>query len=258
MKEITGLSREELFQWIKLQLEKREIIAGKQPDKEKIKEELYEILFYEQGLTTEDIEYYFIPFGQAGYLTPRQKFEIILYVLEKDYGNSFIFLEGTENYGMVTGEDIEEIYLQWAAEDRLFLSEEEKKDFFVQNLMDGLGLGVVEVLKRVAPDGFLVGELCPAFYEQELAEDRIAIYSRGSIIRLPFLAIESKEELIRVIKYVIALEHKGELTMMEPMLDFVREDGTCITAVRPPAGRDWGIRMLYGAARKDDHGWRKW
>ena len=101
----------------------------------------------------------------------------------------------------------------------------------------------------------MVGELCPALSGLERPEERVAVCFNGMIIRLPFLEIESKEELIRIIKYAIAKEDKGELTMIEPMLDFVCEDGTCLTAIRPPAGRDWGIRILYGAARKEAAAW---
>ncbi len=256
MRELVQLSEEDFFQWIKVQLEKRECVNRKQLEKNTVKELLYEILFSEQELTVEEIERSFIPFGQSGYLTTRQKFEIMLYILEKDYGSSYIFWDGTESCCTVTEEDIEEIYLQWLQEERLYLSEEEKKEFFVQNLMDKLGLGVLEVLKRVAPDGILLGELCPLCFEQELQEERIAVCSSGAIIHLPFLAMKNKEELIQIIRQVIAMENKRELTMMEPILDFVQEDGTCITAVRPPARRDWGIRILYGAARKEVPGWR--
>ncbi|MBO5177210.1 MAG: hypothetical protein J6C07_07125 [Lachnospiraceae bacterium] len=256
MKRILELRDEDFFQWLKVQLEKRSVLHKMRLDKKLIKEELYLMLFQELGITVDDIERFFIPFNQAGYLSPRQKFEIILFVMEKDYGKCFLFLEGAESTPVITGEDIEAVYLQWLEEDRLFLSDEEKKEFFVQSLMDRLGLDVLEVLKRAAPDGFLIGELCPAFYAQESAEERIAVCSNGSIIRLPFLAIKSKEELIRIIKYKLILENKGELTMMEPILDFVQDDGTCITAVRPPAGRDWGIRILYGAAGKEEAGWR--
>lgn len=255
MMNITRWSEVDFFQWLRIQLEKRELVQGKCP--KKVREELYEILFDEQGITVEDIERFFIPFGQAGYLTTRQKFEIILFILEKDYGSSFLFLEDVENCYTVTKEEIEDIYLQWSQEERIFLSEEEKKEFFVQNIMDGLGLGVLEVLKRVAPDGIFLGELCPAFFEKEIPEERVAVYSRGAVIRLPFLAVESREELIRIIRCVIALEHKAELTMLNPMLDFVREDGTCITAIRPPAGKDWGMRILYGAAKREGMYWKK-
>ncbi len=207
-------------------------------------------------MTVDDIEQYFIPFGQSGYLSPRKKFEIMLFVLEKDYGRSYMFLEGKQDYYTITSEDIEEAYLQWVQEKRLYLSEEEKKEFFVQCLADKLGLGVLEVLKRVSPDGILAGELCPAISEQEPAEQRIAVCFGSTIIRFPFLAVETKEEMIRIVKAAIAGEKRGELSMMEPILDFVREDGTCMTAVRPPFCKDWGIRILYGASRKDETVWR--
>ena len=45
--------------------------------------------------------------------------------------------------------------------------------------------------------------------------------------------------------------------MDTPILDFVKDDGTCITAVRPPVGQDWGIRILFGAARREAQIWRE-
>ena len=255
MMDIRQFSEEDFMEWLKSQLEKREFMNGHRFGKDQLKEELYEILFREQGLTIDDIEQYFIPFGQSGYLSSRTKFEIMLFVLEKEYGRSYMFVEGKEDYCTVTAQDIEDIYLQWCLEDRVFLYEEEKKEFFVQTLMDRLDLGVIHVLERISPDGILLGELCQALYEWERPEERVAVCFHGMVIRLPFLEIESKEELIRIIKCAIAKENKGELTMIEPILDFTCEDGTCLTAIRPPAGKDWGIRILYGAARKEVAAW---
>jgi len=256
MIDIVHLKEEDFIQWIKSQLVKREYMHGYRFEKEKMKEELYEILFCEQKLTVEEIERFFIPFGQAGYLSPRRKFEIMLFVLEKEYGKSYMFVEGREDYCTVTGEDIEDVYLQWIMEDRLYLSAEEKKEFFIQNVMDRLGLGVMDVLLRIAPDGILIGELCPMLYEWERIEERVAVCFNGMVIRLPFMELESKEELVRIIKCAVSRENRGELTMMEPLMDFVREDGSCMTAIRPPAGREWGIRLLFGASRKDGTGWQ--
>lgn len=252
----TGYFQEDEFiKWIKLQLEKRAYMCGRKADRNVWKETLYELLFHENNLTVEEIENYFIPFGQAGYLSPRKKFEIMLFVLEKEYGRSYMFLEGKEDYCTVTADDVEEIYLQWLYEERIYLSDEEKKEFFVQSLMDRMGAGVFEVLKRIAPDGILLGDLCPKQFEEERAEERVAVCFKGMIVRLPFLKPESTEELVRIIKYVVSKENKGELTMMEPILDFVREDGTCVTAIRPPAGQNWGVRVLYSASGKDGTGW---
>ncbi len=246
---------EDFIDWLKSQIEKREYMCSHRYEKNTMKEVLYEVLFREQRITVEEIEKFFIPFGQSGYLSPRLKFEIMLFILEKEYGKSYMFIEGKEDYCTVTGEDVEDVYLQWIEEGRLYLSEDEKKEFFVQRLMDRLGAGVLEVLQRIAPDGIMLGELCPILHEWERIEERVAVCFNGMIIRLPFLEIESKEELIRIIRYVVSKENKGELTMMEPMLDFVREDGTCMTAIRPPEGRDWGIRILFGALRKDGMRW---
>ncbi len=257
MTDILQYSEEDFVQWLKLQLEKREFMGSNRLKSEQIKEDIYEILFYEQKLTVEEIEQFFIPFGQAGYLSPRNKFEIMLFVLEKEYGRSYMFVEGKMDYCTVTDVDVEDMYLQWCSEGRLFLSDEEKKEFFVQCLMDRLDLGVLKVLERIAPDGILIGELCPPLFEWERAEERVGVCFNGLIIRLPFLKIDTKEELIRIIKCAVAKEKKGDLTMIEPMLDYVREDGTCLTAIRPPAGNDWGIRILYGASRKEVAVWKR-
>lgn len=251
MRDSMQLSERDYLQWIRMQLEKREIMNGTKFAKEEMKQELYNIVFYEQKMTVDDIEIFFIPFGQAGYLTARRKFEIMSYVMEKDYGRSYLMVNGEGGNYIITEDDVEETYYQWLSENRLILSEEEKKEFFIQTLMDGFGLGVLEVLNRIAKDGYLIGELCPACSECEQIEERIAVYTDGKIIYLPFLAVESKEEMIRIIKCEIAMENRGELTMITPLLDFVREDGTCVTAIRPPAGRDWGMRILYGATRKE-------
>jgi len=255
MRDQVHFKTEDFIQWLKSQIEKREDMCGRRFEKETMKEVIYEILFQEQKVTVEEIENYFVPFGQAGYLSPKTKFEIMLFVLEKEYGKSYMFVEGREDYCTITGEDVEDVYLQWVTEGRLYLTEDEKKEFFVQTLMDRLGLGVLEVMQRVAPDGIMLGELCPMLHEWERTEERVAVCFNGMIIRLPFLELESKEELIRIIKFAVSREEKGELTMIEPMLDFVNEDGTCMTAIRPPAGRDWGIRILFGALRKDGMRW---
>ena len=136
MSEIVYLSEEEFFQWLKIQLEKRESGSGRWKEKDKLKDTLYEILFCEQGLTVEDIEFAFIPFGQGGYLTIRQKFEILLYALEREYGSSLLFFTGVNKDYTMTEDDVNDLYFQWMQEERLFFSDEEKKAFFVQNLME--------------------------------------------------------------------------------------------------------------------------
>ena len=251
MKSILQLSEEEFFQWLETQFERREFLYRRRFEREKVREVLYEILFYEQRLSVEEIEQFFIPFGQAGYLSARQKFEIMLFILEKEYGKSFMFLEGRDKFYIITSEDVEEAYYTWALEGMMYLSEEEKKEFFVRSLVDKLGLGIIEVLKRISPDGILLGAFCPEENRKDELEERVAVYFGGIVVHMPFLKIDSREEMLRIIKYALAMEKKGELTMMEPMLDFVRDDGTCITAIRPPAGKDWGIRIMYGAAGKE-------
>lgn len=248
------LSKEELEQWLQEQVEKREYIQGHSLDREEIQKEVYSILFEEQQLQVDDMERMYLPFGQSGYWSARDKFELMVYVMEREfYNGALCFFESIGQEVDMSEEEVEELYYQWSMEGYLILSEDEKKDFFVQKLTDDMLFGVVEVLKRVSPEGFLLGEFCPPLYEEEPLSRRVAIYSRTGVIRLPFLETE-EEELIRIIKGVVAKENKGELTMYDSLWECVREDGTCITAVRPPAGKNWGLRVLYAAAGRN----RRW
>ena len=257
MSKVAKLSEEEFQKWLWEQLEKRKYMYGYRLQQKELQQLIYEILFLEQEMQVEEIERFFIPFHQAGYLSIRRKFELILFVLEKEMkGSAMCFLEALDYQDMMTAEWIEELYLQWSLEERLILSQEEKKEFFVQTLADQFGFGIVEVLARVARDGILLGELCPPLFEGEPIDTRAAVCSNGAIIRLPFLGIEEQEELIRIVKGIVAKENKGELTMIDPIWECVKEDGTCITAVRPPAKKDWGIRILYGAGRKERREWQ--
>ena len=249
MIDLIRLSEEGFMNWLKSQLQKREFMYGHCFTEQETKENIYELLFQQRKTRVRDIEEYFIPFCQAGYLSPRQKLELMLFVLEKDYGNSYGFLYELEGKSVVRDALIEEIYLAWALEDRLILSVEEKREFFVQTLTDRIRLGGLEVLKRLALDGIMLGECCPPA-KDEPPEKRAAICSNGKIIWMPFLAIEDGTELIRIIKRVVAEENRGELTAMDPFWECVREDGTCITAIRPPAAKYWGLKIFYGARKE--------
>lgn len=256
MIDLVRLTEEGLVKWLGKKLEKRAFMNGHSFSEKELWEEIYEILFFELKADSEDIERYFIPFGQAGYLSAKRKLELMLFVMEKDYGDCFYFLQEVAEWQVVSEEMMEQLYLEWAMEGRLILSEEEKKEFFVRVLTDQLGLGVVALLRRIAMDGIMMGELCPPA-RQTNGRGKIAVCNQGKLLWLPFLDIEEKEELVRIIKKIIAGENKGELTVMEPFWECVTEDGSCITAIRPPAGDDWGIRIMYGAARKEKKEWEK-
>lgn len=253
---IEQMSEAEFLGWLREQIGKREFMYGKRFNFEEMQKELYDILFGEYRLTIEEVERYFLPFGQSGYLSPKCKFELMWFVLQKDgISNPDYLFESLECGEVITGEEVEHHYEMWSLEDRLILTEEEKIEFFLLCILEKMGCGVLELLQQIAEEGVLLGELCPSLYEGEPPEKRVAVFRDGKLVYLPFLGVESKEELIRIIQVTIQKENKGELTMMDPIWDCVRDDGTCITAVRPPAGANWGIRILYSAAGKERRRW---
>ena len=255
MIDLVRLSDEGLINWLRARLQKWEFMYGHAFSEQEICENIYKMLFQERRTRLKDIEQYFIPFSQANYLTAKQKLEIMIFVLEKERGNRYQFLCELGRTSIVNEQWIDKLYLNWIVEDRLHLSPEDKKAFFVRSLSDRLGLGVFSLLERIALDGILLGELCPS-PNNEPPEKRIAVYNNGKIIMLPFLALEDKEELIRIIKAVVARENNGELTVMEPFWECVRDDGTYMTAVRPPTGKDWGLRILYMSGERSKE-WEK-
>ncbi|MBO5354254.1 MAG: hypothetical protein J6A77_13255 [Lachnospiraceae bacterium] len=251
---LVRLTEEGLIKWLRSRLEKREYMNGYYFSESELWEQIYDIIFYELKTGLEEIERYFIPFGQAGYLPAKRKLELMLFILEKDYGNCFYFLQEVSGQTVITENVIEQIYRNWALEGRLLLSDEEKREFFVRILADQMGLGVLAVLQRIAADGIFLGELCPSAGQVQ-CRGQAAVRNQGELLWLPVLSIEDQAELIRIIKMIIAGENRGELTAMEPFWECVREDGSCITAIRPPAGKDWGIRILYGASGKEQKEW---
>ncbi len=252
------LTEKEFISWIQEQLRKREVINGYRFEKRELIYQLYDLLFCEYHLTLDDIEQYLFPFDQSGYLSAKHKFELMLFVVDKDgITDTKFLLDLLECDSVITEEKIESTYLEWAKEDRLILSEEEKVEFYLKNLMEKLGFGVLEVLEDIAAEGVLLGEMCPKRRPGDPEKERIAICREGRLTYLPFLRTEEEEEIRRIITGVIAGENKGELTMMEPVWECVRDDGTCLTAVRPPAGTSWGLRILYSAAGKEQKRWQK-
>ena len=250
------LTEKDFLAWLREQLEKREFICGHRFERAEMMKQIFDVLFMENRMTVMDVEQYFLPFGQAGYLSARTKFELMWYVLRKDgWEDPQFLLDTLARDNVITGEEVDRIYLQWTSEDRLILSEEEKVEFFLLCLWERLECGVMEVLQQMAEEGVLIGEFCPSLYEGEPVEERIALCREGKPLYLPFLKMEDKEEMIRVIRKMIAKENRGELTILNPIWDCVTEDGTCITAVRPPAGSNWGIRILYSAAGKGKRRW---
>ncbi len=78
MSKVAKLSEEEFQKWLWEQLEKRKYMYDYRLQQKELQQLIYEILFLEQEMQVEEIERFFIPFHQAGYLSIRRKFELIL------------------------------------------------------------------------------------------------------------------------------------------------------------------------------------
>lgn len=215
--------------------------------KEEMCRQIAELLYEELSLTTERIEQYYLPFGQAGFLTVRQKFERMLFLAAKRApGNGRRQLFSMAGWDVaekseITAEDVETLYLKWCEEERTFLTPEEKQHFLTESLYEPFGYGILERLMEEETEGLCAGAVFDC--GKEKAWETIRVLSGGRWIRLAFLAFENEAELCRVTKRLVCMSGTGELTVATPKLMWCCQDETRCVAVGPPAAESWGFAI---------------
>lgn len=232
-----------------------------QAQKKEVCGQLEELLYRKWNITTEQIETCYVPFGQAGYLSTKQKFGIMLYLASKEaYGSGRKQLfaragwEGEERTE-VTRKEVEETYLHFLEEEWIRLEEADKKILFTEWIYESFGYGIVEQLFGQETEGILAGELFWKAYKEsgrkrgleeavEASEYGIGILEQGRAIRLEFMHFTNKEELCRITKRLVCMGGKGELTVAEPEWRVRCTDGTIGHAVRPPKSEEWGFEVI--------------
>lgn len=236
-----------------------------QVPKKEVCRQLGELLYRKWNITEEQIEAYYVPFGQAGYLSTKQKFEIMLYLAAKEaYGNGRkqLFAHAgwnEEQRTEITRKDVEEAYLQFLEEEWIRLEEADKKMLFTEWVYEPFGYGVIEQLLGQETEGIFVGELFWRVYGgsgrknsrgsdmegiARASEYGIGVLEQGRAVHLEFLYFANKEELCRITKRLVCMGGKGELTVAEPEWRMCCPDGTVGYAVRPPKSEEWGFGII--------------
>ena len=142
-----------------------------------------------------------IPFENRKELSPVDKFDILLYCYEKEYGPDAFDLFMKENHIMdrisaeysgyvISEEMLDDIFFERA----WLLSTNDKKKIVIQRLYSGYrGLGVIDELRDLKIDGISGG-----VSGKEGQHNSVWLFYHGVMIHLAFLSFGSERELERV------------------------------------------------------------
>ncbi len=198
-----------------------------------------------------------IPFSYADRLSPREKFDILLYLYEKKYKafalekiieetkvlNRDVFAE--EENIVITEDNICDLY----DKSGYILSNNEKLDIITQRLYAHYrGLGVVDDIRDMKLEGVSGGV---SGGRNEF--NSVWIMYKGINIHLNFLSFESEEELERICMNIYRFGSPGQLSMSKGYIVNEMKDNSRVVVVRPPFSESFAffVRKFDTVERKD-------
>ena len=269
-----GLSEEELKRRKNKKYELKKALKGctygDVNDKKYVKELIYDLLSQEYGVDETNISKA-IPFDVPSLLTPQDKFDILLYMYQKDYGYEAL-TEIIKKYDLarlkytsgeskpsyvITPEEINEIY----EKENYVLTYDDKLNVIVQRIyqkykgyssiddvrdmnIDGISGGVSGM-----PESFLsqVAQTDSSYLSQVMehkvprACDSIWIFFQGKSIRLAFLSFGTEAELKRVCQNIYKYNNPGQLSDTNGYKINEMKDGSRVVVVRPSFSETWAF-----------------
>ena len=261
-----GLSEEELKRRRNKKYELKKALKGctygDVNDKKYVKELIYDLLSQEYGVDETNISKA-IPFDVPSLLTPQDKFDVLIYMYQKDYGYEAL-TELIKKYDLarlkytsgeskpsyvITPEEINEIY----EKENYNLTFDDKLNVVVQRIyqkykgyssidevrdmnIDGVSGGVSGM-----PESFLsqVAQTDSSYISQVMehkvprACDSIWIFFQGKSIRLAFLSFGTEAELKRVCQNIYKYNNPGQLSDTNGYKINEMKDGSRVVVVRP-------------------------
>ena len=269
-----GLSEEELKRRKNKKYELKKALKGctygDVNDKKYVKTLIYDLLLQEYGVTEINISKA-IPFDVPSLLTAQDKFDVLIYTYEKEFGYEALtqlikkydlatlkYLQGeAKPCYVITKEEISEIYdkeqIQLTFQDKLnivtqriyqhykgYSSIDEVRDMNI----DGVSGGVSGL-----PESFLsqVAQTEEDYLNQVLenrvprACDSIWIFFQGKSIRLEFLSFGTESELKRVCQNIYKYNNPGQLSDTNGYKINEMKDGSRVVVVRPSFSETWAF-----------------
>ena len=269
-----GLSEEELKRRKNKKYELKKALKGctygDVNDKKYVKTLIYDLLLQEYGVTEINISKA-IPFDIPSLLTAQDKFDVLIYTYEKEFGYEALtqlikkydlatlkYIQGeTKPCYVITKEEISDIYdkeqIQLTFKDKLnvvtqriyqhykgYSSIDEIRDMNI----DGVSGGVSGL-----PESFLsqVAQTESDYLNQVLenrvprACDSIWIMFQGKSIRLEFLSFGTESELKRVCQNIYKYNNPGQLSDSNGYKINEMKDGSRVVVVRPSMSETWAF-----------------
>ncbi len=201
-----------------------------------------------------------IPFEAMYELSAQDKFYILLYQYEEEYGSEameqFIIENGLDmpkqdTNGMscyeITEDDIEKVYEESR---NAALSFNDKLNILTQRVYELYkGNGVIDQIRDMKIDGISVGvsgipesnNWGGNFVRNDfpVAHDSVWIFFQGKSIYLSFLKFGSEKELIRVCRNSYRYNNPGQLSQVRGYLVTEAKDGARVAVARPPFSESW-------------------
>ena len=269
-----GLSEEELIRRKNKKYELKKALKGctygDVNDKKYVKELIYDLLSKEYGVSEINISKS-IPFDIPSMLTPQDKFDILLYIYQKEYGYealteiikkynlaSLKYIQGeTKPCYVITEEEIENIY----EKENIALGFSDKLNVVVQRIYQKYkGYSSIDDIRDMNIDGVSggVSGLPESFLSQvaqtdsdyinqvqehkvQRACDSIWIFFQGKSIRLAFLSFGTEAELKRVCQNIYKYNNPGQLSDTNGYKINEMKDGSRVVVVRPSMSETWAF-----------------
>ena len=212
-----------------------------------------------------------IPFDIPSMLTPQDKFDILLYIYQKEYGYEALteiikkynlaalkYIQGeTKPCYVITEEEIENIY----EKENIALGFSDKLNVVVQRIYQKYkGYSSIDEVRDMNIDGVSggVSGLPESFLSQvaqtdsdyinqvqehkvQRACDSIWIFFQGKSIRLAFLSFGTEAELKRVCQNIYKYNNPGQLSDTNGYKINEMKDGSRVVVVRPSMSETWAF-----------------
>ena len=269
-----GLSEEELKRRKDKKYELKKALKGctygDVNDKKYVKELIFDILSKEYGVDETNVSKA-IPFDIPSLLTPQDKYDIIIYMYQKEFGyeawNTIMkkynlatlkFVDGdTKPCYVVTPEEISDIY----EKENYTLTFQDKLMVVVQRIYQLYkGYSSIDELRDQNIDGISGGVSgLPESFLSQVAQtdanyltkvmdhkvprscDSIWIMYHGVSIRMAFLSFGNESELKRVCQNIYKYNNPGQLSDANGYKINEMKDGSRVVVVRPSFSESWGF-----------------
>ena len=269
-----GLSEEELKRRKDKKYELKKALKGctygDVNDKKYVKELIYDILSREYGVDETNVSRA-IPFDIPSLLTAQDKFDVLIYMYQKDYGynalgeiitkyhlNELKYTAGESKPSyVITPEEISAIYdkenFQLTFEDKLMIvvqriyqmykgysAIDEIRDQNIDGVSGGVSGLPESFLSQVAQtDSNVLNQVMD--HKVPRSCDSIWIMFHGVSIRLAFLSFGNESELKRVCQNIYKYNNPGQLSDSNGFKVNEMKDGSRVVVLRPSMSESWAF-----------------